>query len=46
MPASARSMAALVRQLDPLLGRTLAARYRLVRRLGAGRMAVVTSLAT
>jgi serine/threonine protein kinase len=32
---------ALVRQLDPLLGRTLAARYRLVRRLGAGGMAVV-----
>lgn len=32
---------ALVRSTDPLLGRTLAARYRLVRRLGTGGMAVV-----
>jgi serine/threonine protein kinase len=32
---------ALVRGNDPLLGRTLAARYRLVRRLGTGGMAVV-----
>jgi serine/threonine protein kinase len=32
---------ALVRNVDPLLGRTMAARYRLVRRLGSGGMAVV-----
>jgi serine/threonine protein kinase len=32
---------ALVRSTDPLLGRTLAARYRLVRRIGSGGMAVV-----
>jgi eukaryotic-like serine/threonine-protein kinase len=32
---------ALVRDPDPLLGRTLSARYRLVRRLGRGGMAVV-----
>ncbi len=31
----------LVRSTDPLLGRTLAARYRLVRRIGGGGMAVV-----
>jgi serine/threonine-protein kinase len=32
---------ALVRSMDPFLGRTLAARYRLVRRIGTGGMAVV-----
>src|SRR5271157_6289404 len=32
---------ALVRSTDPLIGRTLAARYRLVRRVGTGGMAVV-----
>src|SRR5580704_2383585 len=32
---------ALVRNTDPLIGRTLAARYRLVRRLGTGGMALV-----
>src|SRR5579883_2819552 len=33
--------AELVRSADPLLGRTLAARYRLVRRIGSGGMALV-----
>lgn len=33
--------AALVRSADPLVGRTLAARYRLLRRIGTGGMGVV-----
>src|SRR5271154_1569557 len=32
---------ALVRSTDPLIGRTLASRYRLVKRLGSGGMALV-----